>query len=217
MKAFPSAAVLLLTLGSINTVMAETSDNGFYVGGDIGSTQLKIQGESDSAASLGVYGGYNFNEWFAVEGHVFGTGDYDTGLEGQSGTFNGDTITVTKTELSASGLTIAPKVTWHINEIFSAYAKAGLSYMKVDTEIGVVANGVNINTSANFDGWGYVLGAGVNAAITPHLVVRLGYEYMNADIDGDVNVNVMGLSAKQNIDLDDTKLSQFSLGLHYQF
>ncbi|WP_299494100.1 porin family protein [uncultured Shewanella sp.] len=213
MKAFSSAAALLLTLGCTHTVMAETSDAGFYVGGDIGSTQLKINGESESAASIGVYGGYNFNEWFAVEGHVFGTGDYDTGLEGQSVTLNGYTATITKAELSASGLTIAPKVTWHINETFSAYAKAGITYMKVSSEIGGTSNGFYSSASADHDGWGYVLGAGLNAAITPHLVVRLGYEFMEADLES----NDWAAKALDATKIDDTKLSQFSLGLHYQF
>lgn len=213
MKAFSSAAVLLLTLGCTHTVMADTSDNGFYVGGDIGRTQLKFGSFDESATSIGAYGGYNFNEWFAVEGHVFGTGDYDTGLEGQSGTFNGNTVAITKAELSAAAISITPKVTWQINETFSAYAKAGVTYMNISSELGGTYNGFYSSVSADYDGWGYVLGAGVNAAITPHLVVRLGYEFMEADLKSDD----WAAQAFNATKMDDTKLSQFSLGLHYQF
>ncbi|WP_299003443.1 porin family protein [uncultured Shewanella sp.] len=213
MKAFSSAAVLLLTLGCTHTVMADTSDRGFYVGGDIGRTQLKFGSFDESATSIGVYGGYHFNEWFAIEGHVFGTGDYDTGFEGMSGTYNGNTITLNKAELSASGLSIAPKVTWQINDTFSAYAKAGVTYMNISSELSGTYNGHYGSISADYDGWGYVLGAGVTAAITPHLVVRLGYEFMEADLDSDDRLAQVFNATK----MDDTKLSQFSVGLHYQF
>lgn len=213
MKTFLTAATLLLTLGCVNSAIAETNDTGFYVGGDIGSTQLKILGESDSATSVGAYGGYNFNEWFAIEGHVFGTGDYDTGIVGQD--IYG--ATVTKADVSAVALSIAPKATWHINDTFSAYAKAGISFMKVDLDGALAGGGNTANLSGDYDGWGYVLGAGVNAAITEHLVVRLGYEYMEADLKGDTTVSATGVNRTAESKFDDSKLSQFSLGLHYQF
>ncbi|MCL1125928.1 outer membrane beta-barrel protein [Shewanella surugensis] len=213
MKTFLTAVTLLLTLGCANTAMAETNDTGFYVGGDIGRTQLKFGSLlDDSTTSVGAYGGYQFNEWFAIEGHVFGTADYDTGLEGQSGSYNGNTFTITKADVSAAAISITPKVTWQINEIFSAYAKAGISYMQVNSEWGATLNGSYGTSSLDYDGFGYVLGAGVNAAITPHLVVRLGYEFMNGDLETNDS-----LAQATNMDKMDTDLSQFSLGLHYQF
>ncbi|MCL1125926.1 outer membrane beta-barrel protein [Shewanella surugensis] len=213
MKAFLSAAALILTLGCANSVMAETNDTGFYVGGDIGRTQLKFGSLlDDSAASVGVYGGYNINEWFALESHAFVTGDYDLGYKGSQIVLFNQSATINKSELSAVAVAITPKVTWKINDIFSAYAKAGVSYMQVSSEFYFSGSDLYGSTVMEHDGWGYVFGTGVNATITPHLVIRLNYEFMSGDLESDDY-----LAKASDLEEIDTDFSQFSLGLHYQF
>ncbi|WP_299494098.1 porin family protein [uncultured Shewanella sp.] len=188
-----SISALLLTgfLGSAS-VSAETDRMGFYVGGDIGSTELSVDsGASDeSAYSFGVYGGYHFNDWFGVEAHLFGTGDYSDYSELES---------------HASAFSIAPKLTLAFNDIFSAYVKAGLAYIVISNEV----DGYYGTYSNDLSGVGYVIGAGVNAAVSDNLVLRLAYEKTSGDLEFDHDTYYY----------DDigTDLSQFSLGLHYQF
>jgi len=187
-----SALLLMGLLGSIS-VAAETDREGFYVGGDLGTTELSFDEGSDSSSeySVGVYGGYHFNDWFGIEGHIFGTGDY-------SDESNFDS--------NAAVFSIAPKLTLQFNDIFSGYAKAGLAYIVISNE---VDTGYGTYTN-DLSGVGYVLGLGVNAAVSDNLILRLGYEHTSGDLEFEHE------SYYLNGDYT-AKLSQFSLGIHYQF
>ncbi|WP_298773309.1 porin family protein [uncultured Shewanella sp.] len=192
MNKYCGSALLLMGLLGSASVVAETDREGFYVGGDIGSTELDFDGgvSHDAEYSVGVYGGYHFNDWFGVEGHLFGTGDYSNDSDFDS---------------HASAFSIAPKLTLAFNDIFSAYVKAGLAYMVISNEVDTVY-GTYTN---DLSGVGYVFGAGVNAAVSDNLVLRVAYEKTSGDLEFEHDFYYY--------DDISTDLSQFSVGMHYQF
>ena len=201
MKEFCGSALVLASLLASTSVVAETDKTGFYVGGDIGSTNLDaddsmlgLYSVDDSAYSVGVYGGYNVNNWFGVEAHLFTTGDYSSQYFGRI-----------ELDTSATVFSVAPKFTLVFNDTFSSYVKFGLSYITTTTE----AELGNNTYGDDLNGFGTVLGAGITAALTENLNLRLAYEYNSGDLElDDDSVNYDDVS---------TDLSQFSIGMHYQF
>ncbi|WP_299494099.1 porin family protein [uncultured Shewanella sp.] len=174
--------------------MAKPQYPGFYVGGDIGTTRLSFDdfSGSDSAMSFGAYGGYNFNDWFGIEGHIYGTTDYSD---------------VSGEDVNAGVLTITPTFTLNFNDMFSGYLKGGISFIDISFERDTTYWGTYNN---DLTGVGYVLGAGVDAAVSDHIVIRLAYEFTSGDLDFDNNDYYYDNNYRTN-------LSQFSLGVHYLF
>lgn len=167
---------------------------GFYVGGDLGTTRLSFDNVSgsDSAFSFGAYGGYNVNEWFGIEGHLYGTSDFS----GNSGE-----------DIYAAVFSITPTFTLNFNDMFSGFLKGGISFidLRFERDLGYLGTYTN-----DLTGVGYVLGAGIDAAVSDHIVIRLAYEYTSGDLDFDDD-NIYYSGSYQ------TNLSQFSLGVHYLF
>ena len=185
---FNCALVLLSLIGSAS-VVAETDKTGFYVGGEFGAIKIKpdVSGaESKSGQSYGAYGGYNFNDWFGLEGTVYASSDFSD---------NGDD------SLTLSSFAVSPKFTFVLNETFSLYGKMGLSFtgMRIDA---------NNDRYIDYFGASFIIGAGVNAALTEHLNLRLGYDYTSVSLDSN------DYGGENDIDLD---VSRFTLGMHYQF
>lgn len=163
---------------------ATTDRTGFYVGGEIGAIEAKEGGESESGQSFGAYGGYNFNDWFGLEATLYGTNDLA----------DNDFASV-----NAAAFSVAPKFTVVLNDTFSLYGKVGVSSVAVVID--------SAFRDVDYSGYGVTVGAGVNAALTESLNLRLGYDYTNVDLDSDD-------FGAADFDVD---LSRFTLGMHYQF
>ncbi|ACJ27088.1 OmpA-like transmembrane region [Shewanella piezotolerans WP3] len=177
-------ALTVLGLIASNAALAETDRVGAYAGGQIGAFSADLEGGSESGQSYGAYGGYNFNEWFGLEGALYLTNDFID--EGEA----------TANALSFSA---APKFTWVINDTFSLYGKVGIASAAIVIESAL--------PDIDYTGVGLTYGAGVNAAITEKLTVRLGYDFMSATLESD------------DFDLPDAdvEFSNVTLGMHYQF
>ncbi|WP_299003444.1 outer membrane beta-barrel protein [uncultured Shewanella sp.] len=188
--------ILLLNLYLLPLlVLAKPQYPGFYVGGDIGTTRISfddISDGSDSAVSFGAYAGYNLNEWFGIEGHVYGTTDFSDS-QGQ--------------DIYAGVFSITPTFTLNFNDMFSGYLKGGISFIDIRVEQDTPYWGTYID---DLTGVGYVLGAGVDAAVSDYIVIRLAYEFTSGDLEFDDNGFYYDDSYQTN-------LSQFSLGVHYLF
>ncbi|AVT47947.1 porin family protein [Shewanella baltica] len=180
-------AISLLSALATAQASAANDTTGFYVGGALNKVTLDGDDVTDSRSGtgLGAYGGYNFNEWFGLEANLFATGDLG----------NKDV------DASAGALSFTPKFTAQINDIFSVYAKAGVATMLVKFE----SNGQKLD----FTGFGWTYGAGVNAAVTEHLNIRVSYDVTTGKLDADNNS--LGFN-----DID-TDIKQFAVGVHYQF
>lgn len=181
----------LATLIASTGAMAETDNTGFYVGVAINKVKASGDGEGSSdGVGFGAYGGYNFNEWFGLEANLFASGDL-----GEDGV-----------DVGAGALTFTPKFTYHFNDTFSAFAKVGVASMAVVVDYG--------SFDADYTGWGLTWGVGVNAALTEKLNLRLSYDETRGDLDED---GFWFDNDYYNGEIDNVKISQISLGLHYQF
>ncbi|QQX79935.1 porin family protein [Shewanella sp. KX20019] len=184
MKKVSIVALAVLGLATSNMASAETDRVGAYVGGQIGAFSADIENESDSGQSYGAYGGYNFNEWFGLEGTLYVTNNF---------------VDEDYFDVFAASFSVTPKFTWVINDTFSLYGKVGVASvaMVIDSPI----------RDIDYSGFGLTVGAGVNAALTEKLTLRLGYDFTAATLDSDD-------FGAGDIDMD---LSNVTLGMHYQF
>lgn len=154
-------AISLLSAFAATQVSAATDTTGFYVGGALNRVTAGAFDGSETGTGVGVYGGYNFNEWFGLEANLFATGDL------------GDK----DVDISAGALSFTPKFTAQINDIFSAYAKVGIASMAVNVD--------GYGYDEDFTGFGWTYGVGVNAAVTEHLNIRVSYDVTTGDLDAD--------------------------------
>lgn len=144
-------------------------DSGLYLGGRVGPSFLEDSCVSDancgdSELAAGVVTGYNFNNWFALEGTYDYLGRFDTSFD-QSGT-----------TLSAAGdltaLTLAPKFAYHLKPDTALYGKVGGAWW-------------NWNSSAGDRDDVSLMGAiGVDHQATDNINVRLEYQHINDMDDG---------------------------------
>lgn len=167
-----------------------------------------------SGTGFGVYGGYHFNHFFGLEASIFGSGD----------------LGENDVDVTATSFTLTPKFTYQINDIVSVFAKFGVAMTTGDISEFSTYSRSNADGSyenyykndADFDGYGVTYGIGVNVSITEHLNMRLGYDVVKTDLDMDSSdsLSIEGVVVYEHHDRDknvDTKLSNFTLGMHYQF
>jgi len=105
------------------------------------------------------------------------------------------------TDVGAGTFAFTPKFTYQINDTFSVYGKVGISSMAVVVRPDYLRD-------EDFTGFGWAYGVGVNASMTENLNVRLGYDVVTGELDSEYS------NGGQNIDTD---ISNFALGMHYQF
>ncbi len=154
-----SAVALLSSLITTQALAADTT--GFYIGGALNKTNLDDSYDSFSGTGLGLYGGYNFNNWFGLESNLFGSGD----------------LGEDEFDLAAVAFNVTPKFTWQVNESFGLYAKIGLA----STAVNVSAYGED----EDFTGYGWTYGVGMNIAVAEHLNLRLSYDVTTGDLEAD--------------------------------
>lgn len=151
---------------------------------------------SDSGTAFRFGGGYQLNPNFALEASYLNIGEAskltDTSIPGI--TFTG---TVKVTTLQLGGVAIMP-----LNEQFSAFAKAGLAHVTVDTSATVTGAAITVpSESATNNNFFWGLGAQYN--LTDKLAVRAQYEDLGTI--GDANAT------------GDTKFTLMSAGLILKF
>ncbi len=185
MKKLTIVTASLLAVFASSNVAAANEHTGFYVGGSLGQLKLKSEGSSIDGTGFGAYGGYNFNDWFGLEANMFLSGDLSEG----------------DADFGAGTFALTPKFTYQINDTFAVYGKVGIASMVA------VASPAN-ERDEDFTGFGWVYGVGVNASVTEHLNIRLGYDIVKGELDSE------HYDGDKNIDAD---ISNFALGMHYQF
>lgn len=154
---------------------------GFYVGAGVGQATLEVDGSGFDAddTSFKVFGGYAFNQNFAVELTYLNGGKPDE-------TFRVGTVSVNvEGELTGFNASVIGRLP--LNESFSLFAKAG--YGTYDIEI----TGRSGNTRVSFDDDGseFSYGAGAAFSFNESFELRAEYEALNID-DGDFNVISVG-------------------------
>ena len=196
---FGASCIALSTLVSVSAFAGDL-DQGLYLGGQIGTAQstTEFEGSGDFEDNSGLttfYMGYKFSPMFALEGTLSATE-----LDGANSAFRDGSYVFT---------TFTPKVMLPITDTVSMYAKgglAGVSYL-VDTDDNIYGDDV-----ASWSGDGYTAGVGAELSVGAGVFVRLAYDFLAADLELNDEDDFPGLG-----DDVDVELSQFSVGVHYQF
>lgn len=203
-RATKTAGFLLLATFA-NPLFAETTttqdNSGWYIGGNIGMSTANVDEDkitqnitptsySDDESDFGykLFGGYLFNENFALEGGYFDLGKFGYSLTTGTGTAAGD-IDIMGLNLDAVG--ILP-----ITEDFSAFGRVGVIYAQAEDSFSGTLSPAD--TSPEESDFNYKFGVGLQYEITDAVAVRLEAErYRINDAvgnDGDVDLFSIGLT-----------------------
>lgn len=157
-----------------------------------GSSSLELQDDSSLAGKL--YAGYQFNEYFALEGSL---GGYDA--------LDGDLVTVGDMKFFA----IQPKVIVPVGERFNLFAKAGLSYFNAEFKASNAIVGSTGYTTFSDTALSGMYGLGAEFALTDNLHLEASWDYMKPELEvvktADANAKV------------EAEISVLSLGVSYHF
>ena len=201
----------LAGLGSLIAASAASSfaqEGGYYYGGlSVGQSRAKIDEEritanllgaglattsmarDESSAAFKLFGGYQFNRNFAVEGGYFNLGKFGfTSTTVPAGTLSG--------QIKLQGLTLDLVGTLPITERFSAIARIGAqSAMARDSFSGTGAVSV-LNPSPSKRELNYKVGAGVQYEVNRSFFLRAEAERyrINDAVGNHGGVNVVSLS-----------------------
>jgi OOP family OmpA-OmpF porin len=162
------SATLLAVLASTSAFAASAADDsGFYAGAGVGQSFVDERGYDDEDTAFSVFGGYQFNRYFALEGAYTDFGKIEPEAAGS--------------ELEADTVSLTAVGTVPITDKFSAYAKAGFSRWNLDTELPALTN------TADDSGTDPTYGLGVQYKINDAVSLRGEYNRFEVeDIDLDV-------------------------------
>lgn len=208
------SALSLLALAIITSSLARADDLGWYGGASIGQSKAKIDDGrikdglkadgftttsiDDDKRDMGykLFGGYQFNKNFAVEGGFFDLGKFGfTANTLPAGVFSGT--------MKARGINVDAVGILPLTEKLSALGRVGLSYAQTrDAFAGSGAvNVLSANSSIHERNANFKVGLGLQYALTESLAMRVEAERYRLD-------DAVG-------NLGDVDL--FSLGLVYRF
>ena len=209
--------LLLATLANPLTAQSTTDyTQGWYMGANIGVSDTNIDENtitqgltnpsySDDERDLGfkLFGGYQFNKYFALEGGYFNLGEFDYALSTATGTAGGS-IKVMGVNLDAVG--IVP-----ITEDFSAFARVGAHYAQAKDSFSS-SGSLSITGTPKEKELNYKLGLGLEYAVTDAIGVRLEAErYRINDAvgnDGDIDLLSIGLTYRFGVSKEVTPLAE---------
>lgn len=199
----------LAALTAIASPFANADDLGWYAGANVGQSRARIddagissglsaQGLStnaitndDRGTAYKLYGGYQFNRNFALEGGYFDLGKFGyTASTSPNGTLSG-TSRVKGLNLDLVG--ILP-----ITDRLSAFGRAGVTYADVRDSFSGTGAASMYNADPHSHDANYKLGVGLQYALTDALAMRAEVErYRINDAvgnRGDINMVSVGLT-----------------------
>lgn len=168
-KFIVTAAIAALTMSA--PAMAQKNP-GWYGGLGVGWTTIEAEGAKDRATGLGLYGGYQVNQYFAWEGELQWSGDAK------------DQIGNTSFEGSYNNFGVGIVGMYPIGDIVSVFGRFTAIYGK--GEFTTQQQGFAADTQTARDG-GYSVGIGAGTQFGP-VDLRLRYDYLRvtfSDIGGD--------------------------------
>lgn len=173
-------AALALTVGA--AAQADVQP-GFYAGAAFGSTTIDDDGFDaigfdDSDTGFKVFGGYDFNPYFAIEASYF---DFGEG----SGTFDDVILGSFDFDVGVSGFDASAVGTLPVSDSLSVFGKVGVASYDIDAHVTVPGFGSGSESESDM-----TYGAGV-ALDFGQFGVRLEYEAINVD-DGEASMLSIG-------------------------
>lgn len=203
LKTLTSAVGLSLALLSSSAF----ANPGAYAGVEVGQSsfhngidQFKQQGYGvhRNSATTGVFGGYEFNDYVAVEGAYTYLGRAKANLNGA------DTLKHT-----VHGPSLVVKGSYPVTSDLSVYGKTGVAVLRSDYRQTLSEND---KVKEHRTKPSLVLGAGVDYAITPAVHAQVEYKwYNNVGKLGTVSSNAVGVSSYS------PDVSMVTAGLSYHF
>lgn len=200
--------VVMAAIISPYSVADDLSDAGWYVGGNVGQSNAKIADQriinglsasgfsttsinnNDTDIVYKLFGGYQFNPYFALEGGYFNLGKFGfTANTVPAGTLNGN--------IRLQGLSMDAVGTLPITQKFSAFGRVGLDYAQAQDSFS--GSGAVYPLNPNPSKWdtNYDFGVGLQYALTESIALRAeGERYRINDAVGnmgDIDVYSLGL------------------------
>ncbi len=200
--------VAMAAIVSPYAVADDLSDAGWYAGGNIGQSNAKIADQriinglsasgfsttsinnNDTDIAYKLFGGYQFNPYFALEGGYFNLGKFGFTANTQpAGVLNGN--------IRLQGLSLDAVGTLPITKKFSAFGRLGMDYAQAQDSF--TGSGAVHPLNPNPSKWdtNYDFGAGLQYALTESIALRAeGERYRINDAVGnmgDIDVYSLGL------------------------
>lgn len=157
----------------------------------------------DSDTGFGVGGGYQLNDYFALEFAYVDLGsttyDFTATLEDESGDQADAEVTL---ESSAAGPVFSALGIWPIGERFSVFGRAGFSLLNAKGRARVTIDGQSGQDSQDSQKFDPLLGIGAEYAFGKHFAVRLAWDrYFDvgtSNTTGDIDNDVYSLGVRMN-------------------
>jgi hypothetical protein len=194
--------ILMVVSLSIHAEETQSLNKGWFVGGLVGHGSVEIKkpthtNDQDKVTTAGIYGGYHFNDWFALEASLYGTGELAD-----------DEANLVSAHLAL--FTFTPKFIYEANKSLAFSARVGLAYMSYEEEY----NNYILNQRDSDQLWrgsGVVLGLDASVILSNSLVGRISYDRVIGSLE---EVEEWYLNNTPDVDVD---LEQISIGIHYHF
>jgi OOP family OmpA-OmpF porin len=198
----------LLGCAVINSPFAMADDSGWYVGANIGQSRAKIADDritaqllsgglvttsiSDDNRDLGfkIFGGYQINKNFAVEGGYFDLGEFGfKALTLPTGTLSGN--------IKLKGLNLDLVGIIPFTEKFAAFGRVGVNYAHAKDSFSGTGSVSVLNPNPSKYDTNYKFGVGLQYAFTESLGIRAEAERYRIDDAvgnrGDIDLLSLGL------------------------
>jgi OOP family OmpA-OmpF porin len=176
-------ALAVLAIVTVPTALAQQSSSYYYVGGGIGQARAEINDERITRPLFGtgltatninrdnhdtaykLFGGYQFNQNFALEGGYFNLGKFGfSSKTGTLGTFNG--------QAKIQGFNLDLVGTLPVTERFSVFARVGAQAAKTGDTYGGTTVISGFNPSPSKREVNYKAGVGLQYEVNPSFLVR---------------------------------------------
>lgn len=171
-----------MALGLISMPALAADDQGFYAGAGAGEFSIDFSGDllgtpisfSDSDTAFRVFGGWQFNEFFALEG-----GYVDGGTASDTINVGGTDVTF---DIDMTGFDLMLRGVLPMGESFYGFAEAGMVFW--DADFAATSGGSTASDSDSGDDFAY--GAGFGFDFSDNAGVRVEYVvYDISDVDVD--------------------------------
>ena len=182
-----TATLSLLVIAMMAGPMAVADDSGWYIGANAGQSRATIDNDRITRNLLGsgfttnaltnddrdigykLYGGYQFNRYFALEGGYFNLGKFGyTAYTTPQGSLTG--------EIKLQGVNLDVVGLWPITDKFSLFGRVGVNYAKAQDQFVGTGAVLVTNPSPSARDTNYKFGVGAQYALTESLDVRAEVE-----------------------------------------
>ncbi len=130
----------------------------------------------DSDSGWKLYGGFQFNDYFALEAFYADLSFFDISVSGTADDGSGPVAYSADTGLDPRGFGVYGALMVPIGAGFSVVGKAGGIHWNADIPLSISGGGSLADTSVGDDGTDFAWGGGLRYHVTDHVAVEVQYE-----------------------------------------